>query len=108
DLSHVTIIYLIPVLVAAIRGGILPALVAALAGISVAASDVRGGLLAGSRPCAQDWRKKGSLALEHAGHVTPERGDERGEHYEVNRDLNPAIDGHGAPLRTARDAAARK
>jgi len=37
DLSHVTIIYLIPVLVAAIRGGILPALVAALVGISVAA-----------------------------------------------------------------------
>ena len=37
DVEHVTIIYLIPVLVAAIRGGVLPALVAALAGIAAAA-----------------------------------------------------------------------
>ena len=37
DINHVTIIYLIPVLVAAIRGGIVPAVVAALASISVAA-----------------------------------------------------------------------
>ena len=37
NINHVTIIYLIPVLVAAIRGGIVPAVVAALAGISVAA-----------------------------------------------------------------------
>lgn len=37
DIGHFTIIYLIPVLVAAIRGGILPAVVAALAGIGVAA-----------------------------------------------------------------------
>ena len=37
NINHVTIIYLIPVLVAAIRGGVVPAVVAALAGISVAA-----------------------------------------------------------------------
>jgi two-component system, OmpR family, sensor histidine kinase KdpD len=37
NISHVTIIYLIPVLVAAIRGGIVPAVVAALVGIAVAA-----------------------------------------------------------------------
>jgi K+-sensing histidine kinase KdpD len=37
DVEHVTIIYLIPVLVAAIRGGVVPALVAALAGLASAA-----------------------------------------------------------------------
>src|SRR5271165_3831829 len=37
NINHVTIIYLIPVLVAAIRGGVVPAVVAALAGTSVAA-----------------------------------------------------------------------
>jgi K+-sensing histidine kinase KdpD len=37
DVETVTIIYLIPVLVAAIRGGVIPAVVAALAGIGAAA-----------------------------------------------------------------------
>lgn len=37
NINHVTIVYLIPVLVAAMRGGIVPAVVAALAGIGVAA-----------------------------------------------------------------------
>ena len=36
-INHVTIIFLIPVLVAAIRGGIVPAVVAALVGIGVSA-----------------------------------------------------------------------
>jgi K+-sensing histidine kinase KdpD len=36
-LGHVTIIYLIPVMVAAIRGGVLPAVIAAVAGIVAAA-----------------------------------------------------------------------
>lgn len=37
DVEHVTSIYLIPVLFAAIRGGVLPAVIAALAGIGAAA-----------------------------------------------------------------------
>jgi K+-sensing histidine kinase KdpD len=37
DVEHVTTIYLIPVLVAAIRGGVLPAVISALAGIAAAA-----------------------------------------------------------------------
>lgn len=37
DVEHVTSIYLIPVLVAAIRGGVMPAVVAALAGVGSAA-----------------------------------------------------------------------
>jgi K+-sensing histidine kinase KdpD len=37
DVEHVTIIYLIPVLAAAIRGGVLPAVISALAGIGAAA-----------------------------------------------------------------------
>lgn len=37
DVEHVTSIYLIPVLVAATRGGVLPAVIAALAGIGAAA-----------------------------------------------------------------------
>src|SRR5262245_40951804 len=37
DVEHVTIIYLIPVLVAAIRGGVVPAVISALAGIAAAA-----------------------------------------------------------------------
>jgi K+-sensing histidine kinase KdpD len=37
DVQHVSSIYLIPVLVAAIRGGVLPAVVAAVAGIGAAA-----------------------------------------------------------------------
>jgi K+-sensing histidine kinase KdpD len=37
DVEHVTIIYLIPVLVAAIRGGVVPAVISALAGIGAAA-----------------------------------------------------------------------
>jgi K+-sensing histidine kinase KdpD len=37
DVEHVTIIYLIPVLFAATRGGVLPAVLAALAGIGVSA-----------------------------------------------------------------------
>jgi two-component system sensor histidine kinase KdpD len=36
DVEHVTIIYLIPVLVAATRGGVVPALVAAVAGLGTA------------------------------------------------------------------------
>jgi|SRR5262245_40185281 len=37
DVEHVTIIYLIPVMVAAIRGGVVPAVISALAGIATAA-----------------------------------------------------------------------
>jgi K+-sensing histidine kinase KdpD len=37
DVEHVTIIYLIPVLVAAIRGGVVPAVISALAGVGAAA-----------------------------------------------------------------------
>ena len=37
DVETVTVIYLIPVLVAAIRGGVVPAVIAALAGIGAAA-----------------------------------------------------------------------
>jgi K+-sensing histidine kinase KdpD len=37
DVEHVTIIYLIPVLVAAIRGGVIPAVLSALAGIGASA-----------------------------------------------------------------------
>ena len=37
DVEHVTIIYLIPVLAAAIRGGVVPAVISALAAIAAAA-----------------------------------------------------------------------
>jgi K+-sensing histidine kinase KdpD len=37
DVEHVTIIYLIPVLVAAIRGGVMPAVISALVGIAASA-----------------------------------------------------------------------
>ena len=37
DVEHVTIIYLIPVLVAAIRGGVVPAVISAVAGVGASA-----------------------------------------------------------------------
>ena len=49
---------------------------------------------------ALDWaeyrRQERALALEHSRHETAERHDERGEDREIDRDLNPAIEGHGS------------
>ena len=51
---------------------------------------------------ALDWaehrRKERSLALEHPRHETAERNNEGGEDREIDRDLNPAINGHGSLL----------
>ena len=51
---------------------------------------------------AENRREKCALALEHAGHEAPERNDESGEDHEINRDLNPTVESHGAPLRISR------
>jgi len=44
---------------------------------------------------SQHRREKRALAFEHARHEAAERNDERGEDHEIDRDLKPAIDGHG-------------
>ena len=51
---------------------------------------------------AEHGRQERPLALEHSRHVTAERNDEGGEDREIDRDLNPAVECHGEPLRTSR------
>ena len=48
---------------------------------------------------AEDRRQERPLALEHPRHEAAERNDERGEDHEIDGDLNPAVEGHDAPLR---------
>jgi hypothetical protein len=51
---------------------------------------------------ALDWAEDGCeerpLSLEHTRHESAKRHDERGEHREIDGDLNPAVESHGAPL----------
>ena len=56
----------------------------------------------------QDRRQECALAIEDARHVPAERQHERGHEHAIDQNLNPAIDGHGMPLRTARAAAERR
>ena len=60
--------------------------------------------LHGSKHGGQDC----PFALKHSRHVAAERNHEGTEDREVDRDLNPAIDCHDVPLRTAQGAAGRR
>ena len=44
---------------------------------------------------AKHRRQERALALEDLRHIAAKRHDERGEDHEVDRDLNPAVEGHG-------------
>ena len=41
------------------------------------------------------------LTLKDSRHETAEGNDEGGEDREIDRDLNPAVECHGEPLRTS-------
>ena len=62
-----------------------------------AAEPIEAGL---DRP--QHRRQKGALAVEDSRHVPAERLHQRDNDRAIDRDLNPAIDCHGTPLRTSR------
>ena len=51
---------------------------------------------------AQHRRQKGALAVEDSRHVPAERLHQCDNDRAIDRDLNPAIDCHGTPLRTSR------